>query len=112
MEENYVANTIRRSEVEHGEKWSEINKSIPSFNFDKEWDIKIIPPFGGAVARFLVFKGDNRICSVYLDWFGRLGAVYEPYYELYPYENDVKRYLLDDTDELISDIRDLYNEGQ
>ena len=31
--------------------WS---KKLPSFHFDKEWDVKIIPPFQGAIIRFYI----------------------------------------------------------
>ena len=107
-----VENYIKREEVEVYEKWSKIRTETPSLNFDKEWDIKIIPPFGGAVARFLVFKNEEQICSVYLDWYENLGCFGEPYYELYPFEDDIKRYSLKETDELINDIRGMWESAK
>lgn len=109
---DYVKDTIARAELENGENWNDILKEVPILNFDKEWDIQIIPPFGGAVARFRVFKNGEQVCSVYLDWYERLAIFGEPYYELYPYEEDVRRYSLRETDELIEDIRKIYKDAK
>ena len=103
-----MENYINRAKVEGHEKWKDLTKDIPIINFKSEWDVKIIPPFAGAVARFLIIKDNKRICSVYLDWYDRLGYVGEPYYELYPFEDDVKRYLLSETKELIEDIDSIW----
>jgi len=101
-------NYLERAKIERDEKWNEILQQVPALNFDKEWGIKIIPPLAGAVARFHVEKDGKHLCSVYLDWYDKLGCVGEPYYELCPFENDTKRYLLNETEELINDIRELY----
>ena len=82
---------------------------IPALHFDRDWNVRIIPPFGGALARFQVRKGDN-FASVYFDAYDRLGLEGHPYFELYPWENDVKRYSINEVDELIKDIRYLMNE--
>jgi len=102
--------TIRRSDVEHNENWNKIIPEIPTLKFKQEWDVKIIPPFAGAIIRFMIFKEGVQVCSVYLDWYDRLGMCGEPYYELYPFENDVKRYSLNETEELLKDIEDLFND--
>lgn len=94
---------MRRLAIESQEKWREICKETPPLNFKNEWNVKIIPPFGGALARFNVDYKGNHV-SVYLDWYGRLGCVDEPYWELYPWEDDVKRYYLTETEELLKDI--------
>lgn len=94
---------MQRYAIERKEKWKEIINEIPTLNFKKEWNVKIIPPFGGALARFTVDYNGNHI-SVYLDWYSRLGCVDEPYWELYPWEDDVKRYYLAETKELMKDI--------
>jgi len=103
---------MARFKIEQYEKWDDIRTDIPSINFDKEWDVKIVPPFGGAIVRFLIFKKDKQVCSVYLDWYDRLGCVGEPYYELYPFEEDVKRYLINNVIELQDDIRKLYKDSE
>jgi len=94
---------IQRATIEGQEKWEEICKEIPPLNFKKEWDVKIIPPYGGTVARFVV-NYNGKVVSVFLDWYGRLACEDEPYYELYPWEDDIKRYYLTETEELMKDI--------
>lgn len=106
---NSIDNYIKRFEIEKEENWREITKDIPTLHFDKEWEVKIIPPFSGAIARFIIMKDDKQICSIYLDWYGKLGAMDEPYYELYPFENDVRRYLLNETEDMMNDIRILFS---
>jgi hypothetical protein len=103
--------TIKRFEVESLEKWKDIIDEVPSLRFKSEWDVKIIPPFSGAVARFFILKDGKQVCSVYLDWHDRLASVGQPYYELYPFEDDAKRYLLNEIDELMSDIDKLFSEA-
>lgn len=100
---------MKRVEVESAENWSDICKEVPALNFKPEWEVKIIPPFGGAVARFQIEKNGKFVCSIYLDWYDKLGIFGEPYYELYPWESDIKRYSLSETDELLADIETLFN---
>lgn len=97
-------NIQKRYDLEREEKWNEIWRDIPELNFKEDWGVRIIPPFSGAVARFLIMKGDEQICSVYLDWFDNIGFVGEPYYEVYPMHNDVGRYTLNEVDEMLGDI--------
>ena len=100
---------IKRIEVESEEKWDTICKSVPALNFKEEWDVKVIPPFGGAVTRFQIEKDGKFLCSVYLDWYDKLGCYGAPYYELYPWESDIKRYALTEVNELMADIETLFN---
>jgi len=101
---------MARSKIESEENWRELVDKIPVLNFKQEWDVKIIPPFSGAIARFMIIKNDKLVASVYLDWYAQLGCMDSPYYELYSYENDVKRYLLDETEQLLKDIETLWSE--
>jgi len=101
-------NIIARSKVESAEKWNDIISKVPMLNFKKEWDVKIIPPFAGAVVRFTINKDGVQVCSIYLDWYDRLGICGSPYYELYPFEYDTKRYSLEETKELIDDINTIW----
>ena len=78
-------------------------REIPWLSFPDDWQIKIIPPFGGATIRFRVKRGDKEV-SVYLDFDDHLGSVGKPYWEIYPYADDTRRYNLDDTDGLLSGI--------
>lgn len=98
--------SLKRYEVERNEEWRTWVDKIPHLQFKEDWKVKVIPPFGGAIARFLVEKGGNRV-SVYLDCYGILGAVDEPYWEVYPYEGDVYRVLMNDTDELMKVIAEV-----
>ena len=97
--------------IEGKEKWREWAQKIPSVRFDSDWDVRVIPPFSGAIARFWVSKGDNHV-SVYLDAYSKLGWVYDsndepiPYYEIYPApDGDAKRYYLSEVNQMMSDIR-------
>ena len=102
-----------RSNVEHAEKWREWCDKILALRFDSDWDVKIIPPFGGAMARFTVKKADKHV-SVYLDVFSELGIMHDeagnpvPYYEVYDGEN-TPRFYLNETDEMMNYIREVLN---
>ena len=102
-----------RHEVEAQEHWKDWLRKMPALRFDSDWDVRVIPPFAGALARFWIDKGDKHV-SVYFDTLSRLGWMMDgeepiPYFELYPFEDDVKRYHLDETDELMRDIRAVLN---
>lgn len=99
-----------RHEVEKSWEYLKWVEEIPDLDVPPGWTIRPIPPFGGAVVRFLVRRSDtsegHRV-SVYLDCYGELGATYEPYWEIYPgtEQGDTYRVYLNETDDLISSIR-------
>jgi hypothetical protein len=99
-------NIQERSIVETQEKWRESIQQIPYISFKEGWEVSIIPPFGGAMARFLVREKSNQKgrVSVYLDYFDNLGCVGKPYWEVYPIGNDTARHLLNETDDLVKTI--------
>jgi len=99
---------MQRYDVESKENWREWVERIPNISFPADWRVKIIPPFGGALVRFLVIKGEKRI-SVYLDVFERLGFYGGPYWEIYPYGTDVYRVSMENTEELIQKITEELN---
>ena len=76
---------------------------IPYINFKKEWKVKVIPAFGGAVVRFIVSFKEAEI-SVYLDCYDMLGRYGSPYWELYPHDEDVFRCDINDTKSLLQAI--------
>lgn len=76
---------------------------IPYINFPSDWEIKIIPPFYGAVVRFKVKKGDTDV-SIYLDCYDHLGCVGKPYWEIYPVNGDVSRCAIQEVDYLLEAI--------
>lgn len=94
-----------RYDVEKAENWRELIPTIPYIKFPANWEVKIIPPFGGAVVRFLVKLPDEQPKSVYLDCFGRLGYMDHPYWEVYPYKGDVGRCDIHDTKKLLQMIK-------
>lgn len=81
---------------------------IPFIKFPSDWEVQVIPPFGGAVARFSVKKGDKQV-SIYLDCYDKLGIYGEPYWEIYPYEDDVFRCAMKDTESLLKAISETLN---
>lgn len=95
----------KRYFVEKNEKWREICNNIPFLNFKEDWDIKIIPPFSGAIIRFFIKKGEKEI-SVYLDWYDNLGYMNEPYWEIYDFKKTY-RFLLNETSEMMEKIKRL-----
>lgn len=102
---NY-ADLTKRYDVESAEKWRDFIPPIPFIKFPKDWQVKIIPPFGGAVVRFIVKLPDSEVTkSVYLDCFDRLGIMGCPYWEVYPYKNDVGRCEMADTKKLLQMIK-------
>ena len=85
--------------MEH-KKWC---GEIPYIKFPNDWEVKIIPPFKNAVVRFLIKKGDAGV-SIYLDCYDRLGCYGQPYWEVYPHQNDVFRCDMKDTEALLKAI--------
>ena len=99
---------FKRIEVEYGEQWRKLTYKIPSLKFDSNWDVFILPPYGGAVARFCLEYNGNT-ASVYLDWYSRLGCVESPYWEVLSGYNDPERFMLNDTDEMMAYITTCLN---
>lgn len=77
--------------------------AIPAIKFNPKWQVRIIPPMGGAVVRFLVLFGGKQV-SVYLDCYKALGACDHPYWEAYPINDDTGRFDIHDIDSLIESI--------
>ena len=92
------------------EAWS---TRIPALHFEKEWDVKIIPPFGGAVIRFYIDYNGKHV-SVYFDGYSELGYVVDknnkpiPYFEYYDGE-ECYRYYIDETEDMMADISNFLN---
>ncbi len=99
---------VQRYDVEHNQKWGEEIEHIPYLQFQSEWKVKVIPPFGDAVVRFQVQLPCGTLKSIYLDSRGSLGSFgypnEEPYWEVYPYYGDVGRCARADTEQLLSMI--------
>ena len=78
-------------------------KEIPFISFNPKWKVKVVPPFTGAVIRFVV-SFNNREISVYLDCYRTLGTCSHPYWEAYPINDDTARFGMNDVDSLIETI--------
>ena len=100
---------IKRSEIEVIENWRDWNNKIPQLNFKESWNVKILAPYMGVFIRFTV-SVDDAFVSVYLDVHAHLGGVGEPYWEIYPFEDDVMRVLMNETDDLMMHIQTSLNE--
>ena len=80
---------------------------VKGLRFDPSWEVFVVPPFGGAMARFVVRKGEKTV-SVYCDWFAELGRYksHDPYWEVCPYKDDVRRFDIFDVDGMMEAVRD------
>lgn len=86
---------------------------IPSLHFEKEWDVKIVPPFAGALIRFTIDYNGKHV-SVYFDGYSELGYMYDdndnpiPYFEYYDGE-DIHRYYMNESEQMMEDIKSFLN---
>lgn len=104
-----------RYKIENDYEWREWIKNIPYINFPPDWNVKIMPPFGGAMIRFKVKKNDSDKCvSVYLDCHHSLGyygeSGNEPYWEIYPaFDGDTARFDINNIKEIMEEIEKSLN---
>lgn len=85
-------------------EWEHWTESIPYIEFKPGWGVKVVPPFMGAIVRFLVEK-DGCNVSVYLDCYDMLGSMGHPYWEIYPSDDgDTERFDMNDVTGLIDGI--------
>ena len=99
---------MMRAKIEKEEEWLKWKIEIPVLNFPSDWNVKIIPPFSGAIVRFIILNIEGeQIVSVYLDCYDMLGYFGEPYWEIYPYGDDVYRVAMNDTKELLEKIKEI-----
>lgn len=106
--DNYTNDILQRANMELKNEYPRWCKELPSFNFDKEWNVQIIPPFAGAIIRFCIYYKDKHV-SVYFDAYDALGIMGEPYFEYYDGE-EAYRYLLNESEEMMEDIRKFLND--
>lgn len=90
-----------RWRLEKKEEWHKWAQEIPEIVFDPGWKIRMRPPTVGAIVRF-----EAEGISVYLDCYGRLGCVGEPYWEIHPSpDGDCERFLMNDVEGLVDGLR-------
>ena len=108
---------MERYLIEDKEKWKDWSDKMPTLKFDSEWEVKIIPPFAGALARFVVKHNEKQV-SVYFDAYSNLGWMYDendnpiPYFEAYAFKHGdgcPVRFLLNETDKMMDYIRKILN---
>ena len=94
--------------LEDKQKWREEIDNIPYLSFKPEWKVKVIPPFGDVVVRFLVELPTGVQKSVYLDSRQSLGwwEGGRPYWEVYPVGDENLRCDIDDVKTLMELIED------
>lgn len=103
--------------LENKEEWKEVQDMVEPIRFDPDWDVRILPPTGGAMTRFIVSKGGKRV-SVYFDAYSRLGWMGEadgkpiPYYEAYDFNREPERFYAHETESLMEYIRECLNESE
>lgn len=98
-----MSDISRRCDVERSQDWRGWIEKMPYIKFDPTWEVKVIPPFAGALARFLV-RYNGYVVSVYFDAYEQLGYMDGPYWEIHPVGGDVVRVLMNDVDGLLSAI--------
>lgn len=97
-----VNNIMMVYAYEKSKEFMRWKKELPYLNFKNEWNVKIIPPFGGAIIRFYI-EYNNKHVSVYFDGYDSLGFMGEPYFEYYD-GDDCYRYLMNESKEMMEDI--------
>jgi hypothetical protein len=77
---------------------------IPAIKWPPEWDVRAVPPFGGALVRYRV-QHEGATASIYLDGNNSLGYWEDgPYWEVHPYEGDNFRCNMDETGALVEAV--------
>jgi hypothetical protein len=100
---------ILKSEIiwraEQSQRYKEWQDKIPHIPFRHYyWDVRAIPPFGGAILRYRV-KHNGKEVSIYLDAYDELGSVGQPYWEIYPCaDGGTWRCLLNEVGDLVAEI--------
>ena len=112
LQEN-VNKSLMIAKVEQFHDYKGWARKLPAFHFDKEWDVTIIPPFASAIIRFVI-DYNGKYVSVYFDAYSELGWMYDkneqpiPYFEYYDGE-ETHRYYLDESEQMMNDIRNFLN---
>lgn len=88
-------------------EWRKWMKEIPYLSFPEHWEVKAIPPFSVGIIRYNIRLKENhdKWASVYLDCYDMAGFVGEPYWEIYPYDDDCMQYLMNETDGLLKGLK-------
>lgn len=105
-----LGHEMLRLQLESTENWRGFCPSLPYFSFPPEWEVRTLPPFGGALLRFSVRKrGGGKEISVYFDVFDVFDALgfadQQQYWEIYPDSyGDLQRFLTHELKEMFEEI--------
>lgn len=102
---------MMRHDLESAEQWMLVRSKMPTLKFKSDWEVQIIPPFAGAMVRFVVRKPNGASISVYCDFYEKLGYFGAPYWEAYAFEQGddhdwPQRFALEETEELLKAIEE------
>lgn len=91
------------------ERWAH---EMPRLKFPSHWIVQVIPPFGGAIVRFVIYY-KKRSVSVYFDAFDQLGCFGETHWDAYPIDGDNVRWPMKDWPKMFRAIdRELKAKGK
>ena len=87
-------------------EWRKWAREIPYLKVPDNWEIRAIPPFGGALIRYNI-KCNNFVISVYLDAYDSLGCMdMKPYWEIHPSaDDDCERFYMHEIDKLMDGLQ-------
>jgi len=109
--ENMTVMLGQSCELGYRMEWSKWTGKIPYIKFNPDWSVKVVPPYNGAMVRFLVKRGEVGPVSVFLDCHNALALFVDhigsqaPYWEVYPFEDDgLLRVAMDNVEELVEAI--------
>jgi hypothetical protein len=91
------------SDAEKAFEWRKWCEQIPDVKFPKDWNVQLMPPFAGAIVRFVAKKKNKRV-SVYLDCYDMLGCFGEPHWEAYPIKDNNVRWPMADWKKMFTAI--------
>jgi len=97
-------------EVCRDHEWGKWREEIPFIKWPSDWEVKAIPPAGGAIIRYEVKTPNCELISIYLDCYDLLGIMGQPYWEVYCFNGEPERCLMNETDELLKLIGDCRKE--
>ena len=90
------------------EQWRSLVDELPYLRFPETAEVRVIPPFAGAACRFQIrlrkSKTPANSISVYLDAQDALGFMGKPYWEIYPYKEDTRRFILGEEKDMVNTI--------
>lgn len=102
-------------EVEKLFEWDKWFRELPYLDFDKDWLVRAVPAYHTGIIRYHI-KHKKKPCahvSIYFDAYDRAGSMdMKPYWEVYPYDGDIFRCYMNETDLLLAAIKQSFKEQE